>query len=141
VWHSIIAGARGIIYFNHSFGGPNQSQHCLREMAYSSVRREVKTTNQLITQLAAVLNAPFDDAFVRVNSSIRVMTKFYDGQYYIFAGSKENVGSTGTFSMTGVAAGTAVVLGENRGIPISDGGFADSFADGNAIHIYRIDSQ
>ena len=25
VWHSIIAGARGIIYFNHSFGGPNQS--------------------------------------------------------------------------------------------------------------------
>ena len=31
VWHSIIAGARGIIYFNHSFGGPNQSSHCLRD--------------------------------------------------------------------------------------------------------------
>ena len=28
VWHSIIAGARGIIYFNHSFGGPDQTQHC-----------------------------------------------------------------------------------------------------------------
>ena len=23
-------GRWGIIYFNHSFGGPNQSQHCLR---------------------------------------------------------------------------------------------------------------
>ncbi len=27
VWHSLIAGARGIVYFNHSFGGPDQTQH------------------------------------------------------------------------------------------------------------------
>ena len=30
VWHSLIAGARGLIYFNHSFGGPDQTQHALR---------------------------------------------------------------------------------------------------------------
>ncbi len=43
VWHSIIAGARGIIYFNHSFGGPCLSQHALREACYAAVRAVVKT--------------------------------------------------------------------------------------------------
>ena len=141
VWHSIIAGARGIIYFNHSFGGPNQSQHCLREPAYAAVRAAVKSTNQLVTQLAPVLNAPFADGFVSAGPSVRTMAKFHDNKYYVFAGSKENAASTPTFSLSGVDSGTATVIGENRTIPISNGRFSDSFADGNAIHIYRIDNQ
>ena len=140
VWHSIIAGARGIIYFNHSFGGPNQTQHCLREPAYAAVRAAVKSTNQLVTQLAPVLNAPFADGFVSAGPSVRTMAKSHDNKYYVFAGSKENVASTPTFSLSGVDSGTAAVIGENRTIPISNGRFSDSFADGNAIHIYRIDN-
>jgi hypothetical protein len=140
VWHSIIAGARGIIYFNHSFGGPNQSHHCLREPAYAAVRAAVKGTNQLITQLAPVLNAPFADGFVSADPSVRTMAKSHDNKYYVFAGSKENVASTPTFSLSGVGSGTATVIGETRTIPISNGRFSDSFADGNAIHIYRIDN-
>ena len=139
VWHSIIAGARGIIYFNHSFGGPNQSQHCLRESAYAPVRAAVKSTNQQIAQLAPVLNAPFDDGFVTVNSSVRAMAKYYGGEHYVFAGSRENIASTGTFTLVGTTNGKAVVIGENRTILISNGQFSDTFADGNAIHIYRID--
>jgi hypothetical protein len=141
VWHSIIAGARGIIYFNHSFGGPNQSQHCLRELAYAAVRAAVKSTNQLVTQLAPVLNAPFADGFVSASPSVRAMAKFHEGKYYVFAGSKENVASTATFSLPGVDNGRATVIGENRTISISNGRFLDSFGDGNAIHIYRIDNQ
>ena len=139
VWHSIIAGARGIIYFNHSFGGPNQTQHCLRDPAYASVRAIVKSTNQQITKLASVLNAPFEDAFVTVTSSVRAMAKEYGGAHYVFAGSKENVASTATFILGGNTNGSAVVIGENRVIPIANGRFSDTFADGNAIHIYRID--
>ena len=141
VWHSIIAGARGIIYFNHSFGGPNPTQHCLREPAYAAVRAAVKSTNQLVTQLAPVLNAPFADGFVSADPSVRTMAKFHDNKYYVFAGSKENRASTPTLSLSGVDSGTATVIGENRTIPISNGRFSDSFADGNAIHIYRIDNQ
>jgi hypothetical protein len=140
VWHSIIAGARGIIYFNHSFGGPNGTHHCLREPAYAAVRAAVKSTNQLITQHAPVLNAPFADGFVSAGPSVRTMAKFHDNKYYVFAGSKENVASTPTFSLSGVESGTATVIGENRTIPISNGRFSDSFADGNAIHIYRVDN-
>jgi hypothetical protein len=140
-WHSIIAGARGIIYFNHSFGGPSPSQHCLREPAYAAVHAAVKSTNQLIAQLAPVLNAPFADGFVRAGPSVRAMAKFHEKKYYVFAGSKENVGSTATFSLSELDKGTATVIGENRTIPISNGRFSDSFEDGNAIHIYGIESQ
>ena len=45
----------------------------------------------------------------------------------------------GTFSIPCVGNATATVLGENRTIPVSAGSFTDSFADGNAVHIYRID--
>jgi hypothetical protein len=141
VWHSVIAGARGIIYFNHSFGGPNPSQHCLREPAYAAARAAVKSTNALVTQLAPVLNAPFADGFVNASPSVRTMAKFYNNKYYVFAGSKENEAGMPVFSLSQVDRGTASVIGENRTIPISDGQFSDSFADGNAIHIYRIDSK
>jgi hypothetical protein len=141
VWHSIIAGARGVIYFNHSFGGPNPSQHCLRDPAYAAVRASVKSTNELVTQLAPVLNAPFADGFVSASPSTRTMAKFYDSRYYVFSGSKENEASTSTFSLSEVDSGTATVVGENRTIRITNGQFSDRFADGNAIHIYRIDSK
>ena len=42
VWQSLIAGARGIIYFNHSFGGPNQTQHVLRDPYYAPIRAAVR---------------------------------------------------------------------------------------------------
>jgi hypothetical protein len=141
VWQSIIAGARGIVYFNHSFGGPHQSQHCLREPAYAEVRSVVKSTNQLITQLAPVLNAPFADRYVKADPAVRTMTKFYVNNYYIFAGSKENTAVTEAFSLSDGRDGRATVIGENRSIQISNGRFSDSFEDGNAIHIYRIDNQ
>jgi hypothetical protein len=140
VWHSIIAGARGIIYFNHSFGGPNTTHHALRDPAYAAVRAAVKSTNQLVTQLAPVLNAPFADGFVSAGPSVRTMAKFHHNKYYVFAGSKENRASKPTLSLSVVDNGTATVIGENRTIPISNGRFSDSFADGNAIHIYRIDN-
>jgi hypothetical protein len=136
VWHSIIAGARGILYFNHSFGGPCPTQHALRDPCYAEERAMVKSINVQIAQLAPVLNAPFEDGFASVSGSVRMMTKNYNGQHYIFAGSRENVASNATFT---VASGTtATVEGEDRTIPITGGRFTDDFADDNAIHIYRV---
>jgi hypothetical protein len=31
------------------------------------------------------------------------------------------------------------VLGESRTLPVDDGSWTDDYADGNSIHIYRID--
>ena len=138
VWHSIIAGARGIIYFQHSFG-LNQpcygDHHTLRSDCHGH-RAAVRAVNAQVKSLAPVLNAPFDDAYASASASVRAMTKLHNGTHYIFAGSRENVASTATFS---VASGqTATVVGEGRSIPITNGRFTDSFANGNTIHIYSI---
>ncbi len=60
------------------------------------------------------------------------------GHLYVFAGS---AGSSvkGRFSLPCVGDAKAAVVGENRTIPVRKGSFSDHFADGNAIHIYRID--
>ncbi len=54
-------------------------------------------------------------------------------------GRLNNIASTGSFSIPCVGNATATVLGENRAIPVVAGSFSDSFADGNAVHLYRID--
>ena len=47
--------------------------------------------------------------------------------------------SIGNFAIPCAGNATATVLGENRTLPVTAGSFSDSFADGNAVHIYRID--
>jgi hypothetical protein len=138
VWHSIIAGARGVIYFNHSFAGPNISAHCLREPAYAAQRAVVKSVNAQIKALAPVLNSPTAPSYCTATPDVRVMSKFSGGKYTIFAGAKENTASTATFTLSGVTTGTVTVIGESRSLPIVGGKFSDSFQDGLAIHLYAI---
>lgn len=139
VWSGIINGARGVIYFNHSFGGPNITHHALREPAYSTIRAEVKRTNARIAALAPVLNAPFVDGLVRVVGAIDVMAKLHEGRFYLFAGSCSATAQRVTLQLPCVGSATVTVLDEGRTIPLVDGVFTDTFADGNAVHIYRID--
>ena len=139
VWHSLIAGARGITYFNHSFGGPCRTQHALREPCYARARATVKATNRQIKALAPVLNAPFVTSRWTHSPATKAMVKWSRGHFYVFAGAAENASSTGSFSIPCVGNATATVVGEKRRIQVRRGRFSDSFADGNAIHIYRID--
>jgi hypothetical protein len=147
VWHMVIAGARGIIYFNHSFGGPYQDQHNFRNPAYAAIQAAAKETNGRIQSLAPVLNADFALNFATVSpaatwvSGVSHMVKFYNGKFYIFASSRESeaVLTTPTFTIPAAAGTTATVLFENRTIPIVGGSFSDTFDNGYTTHIYRID--
>ena len=139
VWHSLIAGARGITYFNHSFGGPCQTQHALRDPCYARARATVKATNRQVKALAPVLNAPFVTSRWTHSPATKAMVKWSRGHFYVFAGAAENASSTGSFSFPCVGNATATVVGEKRRTQVRRGRFSDSFADGNAIHIYRID--
>ncbi len=163
VWQSLIAGARGIVYFNHSFGGPHQSQHILRDGAvagsfYASIRREVAATNSQIKALAPVLNSPTVRSGWSQGPGTTAMVKWAlgekttkkckskkdkngkkckKGRLYLFAGSA-GAAVEGRFSLACVGDTKAAVVGENRTVPVGRGTFRDHFADGNAIHIYRI---
>ncbi|MCW2641649.1 MAG: hypothetical protein JWP76_3955, partial [Dactylosporangium sp.] len=139
VWSSLIHGARGIVYFNHSFAGPCQTQHALREPCYKEMRARVKQLNGQIKALAPVLNAPFADGVVKASAGVDASTRWHDGQFYVLAGANQPATQTASFAVPCVGSATVTVLNENRTLPITNGAFTDRFADGNAVHIYRID--
>jgi hypothetical protein len=142
VWHSLIAGARGIIYFNHSFGGPEecQTQHALRETGcYGDVRAMVTSVNAQIKALAPALNADTVTSGWTVGPAARAMVKWYDGHFYVFAAARTAAGGSATVSIPCVGDAMALRLYEDGSIPIRAGSFSDAFADGEAVHIYRID--
>jgi hypothetical protein len=139
VWSSLIHGARGIVYFNHSFGGPALTQHALREPAYRAVRAAVAGTNARIHRLASVLNAPFADGLVSTTSQVDTMAKYWGGRFYIFAGSRAVGPHRARFRVPCTGEATVNVVDENRKLRLTGGSFTDRFADGNAVHIYRID--
>jgi hypothetical protein len=141
VWHSIIAGARGIIYFNHSFGGPCPTHHVLRSSCgdYPAVQAEVAKTNALVEKLAPVLNSPTVTSGFEHSPTVRATAKLTGDTFHVIAGSAENAVSQATFELP-VGDTVATVVGEDRTLSVTAGAFSDSFANGNSVHAYRIDS-
>jgi hypothetical protein len=138
VMNSLIHEARGIIYFNHDFGGPCISQHVLRDSCGAAVRPKVTETNQRIAALAPVLNSQsYQYTF---NASLDTMLKGYNGSYYVFA-MPGRTGGTGTQTLTlpsGLNASSAEVMFENRTLPVSGGKFTDTFTNEYTYHVYKI---
>ena len=140
VWSSLIHGARGIVYFNHSFGGPCPSQHVLSDPCYDDVRRAVTDLNHQVTALAPVLNAPFVDGLSTAAGAVDTMTRWYDGRFYVVAGSTRAARQAASFTLSCVGDGRVHVVGEGRTLPLTAGSFSDEFADGDAVHVYRIEA-
>jgi len=139
VWHSLIAGARGIVYFDHSFGGSCPTSSALRERCDPDLAPTVRALDAQIAELAPVLNAPFADGYVTADGPVAVTAKQGpDGGWYVLAAADaaEVDGAEVTFR---VAAGSTVeVVGEGRDLAVRDGRFVDTFADGDAVHVYRV---
>lgn len=154
VWQSIIHGCRMIIYFNHTFGGPQTNDPDNFGNAYFqkvqpgqtiSIYAQAKATNALIKQLAPVINSPTAAGFTTVtpaptvNGGIDAVAKYSNGVFYIFAATRESGTAKNMFATFTVKTGTSVtVINEGRTIPITGGSFTDTFATGNTVHIYRV---
>jgi hypothetical protein len=138
VWHTLIAGARGIIYFQHSFRGPCMGDHHVIRTNCEGTRPMVTTVDAQIKSLAPVLNSPTVTSGTSASSGIRTMVKWDGHNLYVFAGATD-AGSTGQIDIPCVGDATATVIGENRTLSVTTGTLRDQFADRNAIHIYRID--
>jgi hypothetical protein len=136
VWHSIVAGARGVVYFNHSFGGPCPTDSVLRSGCDPEMGPAVARLNAEITALAPVLNAPYADGFVTVDGPAEAMAKLGpDGAWYVVAAANPPAGEV-TFT---VAAGTSVEdVSDHRRLPLADGEYTDTFPTDTATHVYRI---
>jgi hypothetical protein len=138
VWHSFIAGARGIVYFDHNFGAEACNGSTILGSCYADTRAALVAVNAQVKSLGGVLNSPFADGYASAPSGVKVMAKrAADGTFYVFAGSAQTASQTVDISVK--SGSTATVLGESRTVPVTGGSFSDTFADKNAVHIYRID--
>lgn len=138
VVNSLIHGARGIVYFNHNFGGRCLSQHVLRDRCGAAVRPMVTETNRRISLLAPVLNRP--SYAWSANPALDTMIKIHGGSYYLFA-MPGRTGGTGTQRLTlppGLAGARAEVLFEGRTVRTTGGVIVDTFAREYSYHIYKI---
>jgi len=138
VWMSIIHGSRGLIYFVHQFK-PRFIEAGL--LADPEMTAAVTKINAQVRALAPVINAG-KPAKVTAQSSLAdvplaVMARAHAGARYLFAVAMRNKPITGTFTLAGVQAATAEVLGENRTIRITDGAFTDTFK-GYGVHLYKL---
>lgn len=138
VWSSLIHGARGVVYFNHNFGGSCFSQHVLRDNCGAQIRPAVTALNAQIKSLAPVLNAPFLDGAATSTGAVDTSVKVHEGTVYVFAGSTRSGSQQVELSIKCSNASSATVLGENRTVAVQNGVIADTFADANAVHLYQL---
>jgi hypothetical protein len=139
VWMSLIHGSQGIMYFVHQFKPTFREDGIFN---YPALVSGVSQINAQVSALAPALNSPTVSKGVSVTSSVTgvpidTLVKQYSGFTYVFSVAMRNTATTATFSLPGITAGTAEVLGEGRQITIANGKFQDAFA-GYAVHLYKI---
>jgi hypothetical protein len=158
-WHALIAGARGILWFQHNFGGPcvddrsiidgsnpaDKMYKCQQSpgVTLHHMVQALTRFNTEVNKLDAVLLSPFADHYVTAKGDVSVMAKYSNGQFYIFAGSGRpgdppSPGQRVTFRLAGAPNTSVTVLNEHRTLRVTNGEFSDTFANANTIHIYRV---
>jgi hypothetical protein len=136
VWMALIAGARGIVYFVHEWAGGFREDAIFR---HPDTVAEAARLDRRITELAPVLNSPSLEGKVAVSSPVPVatMVKEHAGALYLFAVAMRDRPVEPRFTLRGIGASEAAVIGEARKVKLHGGSFADSFA-GYGVHLYRI---
>jgi hypothetical protein len=158
-WHALIAGARGILWFQHNFGGPcfdlrtiidgsnpaSGTYNCRQTSGVTLHDMVIALTkfNSEVNHLNAILLSPFANGYVSSKGDVSYMTKYSNGRFYIFAAS----GKPGipppdnqkvTFSIAGAHNCHVTVLNDSRSIPVMNGKFNDFFNNADSVHIYRV---
>jgi hypothetical protein len=126
----------------------------------TTIQAQVIATDAVILQYAPIINSPFAINYATASplgylfpaftqsfafgtaSGIDLMTKFYNGHFYIFAGTRNpesdiNISATFTIADTNATSITVVNDG-NRSISASGGTFTDTFPNAWSHFIYRV---
>jgi hypothetical protein len=159
-WHALIAGARGIIWFQHNFSGPCEDDRTFidgstpsGDAMYNCQQTPGVTLHDLVVaiggfdnevkSLNSVLLSPTINGYVSNTGVVDTLAKTSNGYCYVFAGS----GRPGTpppnnqnvrFTLASGYSGPVSVYDENRTVQATGGVFNDTFADENAVHVYVI---
>lgn len=134
-FQSLIKGANGIVYWGSDFT-PQPSE------AWDNIKRVTRE----VADLAEVLVAPAPDLVVEpvyeemghsVDDGIQIAVRDFEGARYVFTCNAD--GNKARATLDGLGDWTrCTVLGEDREIPVNQGGFTDEWRR-FAVHIYRLD--
>ena len=139
VWNAIIAGARGVQYFDQYGNITNPAYTGGGHYAAGAMYDAISAVNAQLQELAPVLNSPFANGYVTSGSSgVRYMAKYYSSTFYVFASSHQDASQSVTFTAAGGYSGPVTVTGESRTVTASSGTFTDTFASATDVHIYEI---
>ena len=158
-WHALIAGARGIIWFQHNFSGPcvdfrtfldgsnpASKKYDCQQTPGVTLHDLVETISRFdheVEGLNYVLLSPTMANYVHTRADVSLLAKAYRGSCYVIAGSGEPAmppvpDQTAVFTLSGDYSGPVRVYDEDRTLRARGGRFTDRFADPNSIHIYKI---
>lgn len=154
VWASLIAGAKGIEYFDHRFAGPAVTQDFAAMLNDSAMTSAIGLLNAQIQSLAPALWAPEAGYITGYTTSgnlataqgglpegdpipLHYTTRVVGGTTYFFIQAIRS-GSTGaTISIPGFEGATLTVIGESRTRPVNSSGvFSDNFIGDYTYHLY-----
>jgi hypothetical protein len=159
-WNAVIAGARGIQWFDHSFscggaGYPSSAQTLIdRRPAYAGLQAAVRRFDSQVQQLAAVLNGPSAVGYLTAVSnpnpdsedgrSVNYLVK-YDrahNRFYLFVAPTTNAPESITFTTAGGYSGairaTRPLASTTATVLATRGTFADSFTGQTDVHEYVV---
>ena len=144
VWMSLVHGGRIVAYFSHIFAADGAYLHDDGLLRTASSKTAVQAIDAQVASLAPVLNTQSLANGAAVASSaaatpIDIMVKRHQGALYIFAVAARSGATQGTFTLRGVGAAAAEVIGESRSITVANGTFSDDFAADYAVHLYRVE--
>lgn len=138
VMSSVIHGARGVVYFDHNFGGACRSEHGLRDCD-PAMRDAVRRVDQQLKDLAPALNAPA--RAVNLGPGLDSTIRAADGAVYVIAMIDPSTDpGTRTFTLPASLRGWTISAPyEDRAIArTATDTFTDRFDDEAAYHVYRI---
>lgn len=142
VMSSLINEARGIVWFQQSFGGPCATSQPLRDAqrqgpafcGYQQVHA-MKDINKQVQDLAPILNT--QSLGWDAGHGVQTMLKVSNSQAYLFA-ITDGIPGVFTLRLPEGLGNTAIVIGENRSVSISGNSIVDNFPSENSYHIYKI---
>lgn len=150
-WSMLIAGARGIVFFDHRFAGAAVTQDFAALLHDPPMRAGIQALTTEIQSLAAALNAPDAGLVTSVASSntisgplggtygvpIHYTTRAASTTRYLFAMGIRPGATTATITIPSAAGKTITVIGEGRTLTADGGGvIVDDFAPDYTVHLY-----
>src|SRR6185312_3278977 len=151
-WACLIAGAQGIIFFDHRFASAQYTQDFASLLHTPAMRAGVQALCAQIQSVAPALNAAHQDLVTSVDSSnttagpmggtfgvpIHWTGRSVGSTRYVFVQAIRPGSTTATFTVPQAAGKSLTVLGEARTITANSSGvFVDTFSDDYEYHLYR----